>query len=54
MSNNIKTATFTLTNETTQVLNLNGLNMNLTLGFFHQDSLYDLMVKLIKALFAQK
>lgn len=48
MSNTVKTASFQLTNESNQILDLNGLNMNFTLAFYCQDDILDIIRQYLK------
>lgn len=54
MNNSIKTASFSLTNESGRILNLNGLNMNLTLAFFRKDNINDVIRQFINYLVSSK
>jgi len=48
MSQQIQTASFSLTDESGRVLDLNGLNMNLTLLFFKIDPVYDFVKQFLQ------
>ena len=54
ISNQSKTATFSLTNEHGTILDLNGLNMNLTLLFYKQDNIFDVIRNFIRVLLTNK
>ena len=54
MSQQNKTASFSLTNEHGTVLDLNGLNMNLTLIFYKEDNIYDVIRNFIKIMLTPK
>ncbi|HVT63452.1 MAG TPA: hypothetical protein VHD33_08210 [Legionellaceae bacterium] len=54
VNNAVKVASFSLTDEAGRILDLNGLNMNLTLAFYRKDNIFDVIRNFIKLLITPK
>lgn len=54
VNNSIKVASFSLTDEGNRLLDLNGLNMNLTLAFYRKDNIFDIIRNFIRLLITPK